>query len=158
VQNWTLFRRVSEKNIFRIVHLLAENSLTPTQLSEKIGVKCSTIRSTLTNMKELGFVTSSKRGRYRDYRLKESLPSAVHELLLVIMLSTDVRIRAFPGQEELEAASLPKELIDQYQARYFSEIGKEILSQLFLPKHYGQRKKSLEETLLTLDEITDKLD
>lgn len=158
MKTWEMFRRLSDTNKFRIIHLLAQEPHKPTEISQKTGIKRSTISTDLISLKEMGLVDATWDGKNRIYTLPDSYPTPLHELALSMILITEVKLRARPSEEELESAELPDELVRNLQNRRFSEIGKHILNQIFVPQSLGQRKKSLDELQTKLQEINSKLE
>ena len=151
---WRLLKRMSDPNKFRILHLLAEEPRSPKTLAKRTGLSASTIRSELRSLRDCHFVEGRGTHWNRRYRIAEELPSVIHELVLSIVLLSEVPIEARPTEG---ATGLPRELVESLQDRAFKEITKTLLDQLFVYQGAGRRLRKTEELREILRDINDPL-
>ena len=81
-----LLRVVSGDLNFRLLKVLAAEKVSPIELSERLDMDYSTVRTQLMKLKRVGFVDYEEVNPYHLYFVRKELPSIFHEFLLFYVI------------------------------------------------------------------------
>lgn len=80
-----LFKALSDSNRVRILKLLQQKSLCVCEITDILDISTSTVSSHLSILREAGFISDSKDGKWVNYSLNKSSNNPVlHQILAML--------------------------------------------------------------------------
>lgn len=90
-----IMKAISDKNRIRIVKMLEVRNLCVCEITSILQISTSTVSSHLSILKEAGYITDFKNGKWVDYKLnKHSVNPSLHQILAMIpgWLNDDLQV------------------------------------------------------------------
>ena len=79
------FKALADKNRFRILKMLERQPLCVCEIKSALNISTSTVSSHLTILKEAGFITDTRDGKWVEYRYnRSSNEPMLHQILAMI--------------------------------------------------------------------------
>jgi ArsR family transcriptional regulator len=80
-----IFKSLSDKNRVRILKMLEQKPLCVCEITSILDISTSTVSSHLSILKEAGFITDSKDGKWVEYKLKKNSDNpGLHQILAML--------------------------------------------------------------------------
>jgi ArsR family transcriptional regulator len=80
-----IFKALTDKNRIRILKMLERKPMCVCEITSVLEIATSTVSSHLSILKEAGFITDSKDGKWVDYKLNKSSNNPVlHQVLAML--------------------------------------------------------------------------
>lgn len=80
-----IFKALTDKNRVRILKMLEKKQMCVCEITSVLGLATSTVSTHLTLLKEAGFITDIKSGKWVDYSLNKSSDNPVLHQILAMM-------------------------------------------------------------------------
>jgi ArsR family transcriptional regulator, arsenate/arsenite/antimonite-responsive transcriptional repressor len=80
-----IFKALTDKNRLRILKMLEQKALCVCEITSVLDISVSTVSSHLSILKDAGFITDSKDGKWVEYKLKRSSDNPVLHQILAMM-------------------------------------------------------------------------
>lgn len=81
-----IFKALSDEGRLRIINLLSRKTLCVCEITEILQLATSTVSKHLSILREAGFITDIKDGKWVDYRLRENVEAKIKSLLDLLIL------------------------------------------------------------------------